>query len=456
MLQPHVQPIAPMLERLFKLTQHGTTAGREVQAGCTTFAAMAYILAVNPAILAAAGMPVEGLITVTAVSAAVSTLLMACFTNFPLALAPGMGINAYFAYTVCVGLGVPWQQALGLVFINGLAFLALSLSGVREKIINVIPYQLKMAITAGIGLFIAFIGLQNGGLITASPATMVTHGPLGAPPVLLCFAGILLTLVLMVRRVRGGIILSILIITLTGLLVPDGHGGTVTKWPTSFVSPPASMADTFLALEFGYFQVDPLKATTVVLTLLLIAIFDNVGTLIGVTHRAGLLDKDGKLPGAGRALAADSLGVIASALFGTSNVVSYIESASGVEAGGRTGLVGVTVALLFIAALFFTPLIAAIPAVATAPALIVVGVFMFQSVAQIDLHDLREVGPAFIIILATPLTYSIAEGIGLGLVAYTIVHLATGRAKQTPVLVYILAAVFAVHLFRDLWTYVAR
>lgn len=456
MLQPHVQPIAPMLERLFKLTQHGTTAGREVQAGCTTFAAMAYILAVNPAILAAAGMPVAGLITVTAVSAAVSTLLMACFTNFPLALAPGMGINAYFAYTVCVGLGVPWQQALGLVFINGLAFLALSLSGVREKIINVIPYQLKMAITAGIGLFIAFIGLQNGGLITASPATMVTHGPLGAPPVLLCFAGILLTLVLMVRRVRGGIILSILIITLTGLLVPDGHGGTVTKWPTSFVSPPASMADTFLALEFGYFQVDPLKATTVVLTLLLIAIFDNVGTLIGVTHRAGLLDKDGKLPGAGRALAADSLGVIASALFGTSNVVSYIESASGVEAGGRTGLVGVTVALLFIAALFFTPLIAAIPAVATAPALIVVGVFMFQSVAQIDLHDLREVGPAFIIILATPLTYSIAEGIGLGLVAYTIVHLATGRAKQTPVLVYILAAVFAVHLFRDLWTYVAR
>jgi len=444
-----------MLERLFKLSQHGTTAGREVQAGCTTFAAMAYILAVNPAILAAAGMPVEGLITVTAVSAAVSTLLMACFTNFPLALAPGMGINAYFAYTVCVGLGVPWQQALGLVFINGLAFLALSLSGVREKIINVIPYPLKMAITAGIGLFIAFIGLQNGGLITASPATMVTHGPLGAPPVLLCFAGILLTLVLMVRKVRGGIILSILVITLAGLLVPDGQGGTVTQWPTSFVSPPASMADTFLALEFGYFQVDPLKATTVVLTLLLIAIFDNVGTLIGVTHRAGLLDKDGKLPGAGRALAADSLGVIASALFGTSNVVSYIESASGVEAGGRTGLVGVTVALLFIAALFFTPLIAAIPAVATAPALIVVGVFMFQSVAQIDLHDLREVGPAFIIILATPLTYSIAEGIGLGLVAYTIVHLATGRAKQTPVLVYILAAVFAVHLFRDLWTFIA-
>lgn len=445
-----------MLERLFKLTQHKTTPGREVQAGCTTFAAMAYILAVNPAILAAAGMPTEGLITVTAVSAAVSTLLMAFFTNFPLALAPGMGINAYFAYTVCVGLGVPWQQALGLVFINGLAFLALSLSGVREKIINVIPYPLKMAITAGIGLFIAFIGLQNGGIITASPATMVTHGPLGAPPVLLCFAGILLTLVLMVRKVRGGIILSILAITLAGLLVPDGQGGMVTKLPASIVSPPASMADTFLALEFGYFQVDPLKATTVVLTLLLIAIFDNVGTLIGVTHRAGLLDKDGKLPGAGRALAADSLGVIVSALFGTSNVVSYIESASGVEAGGRTGLVGVTVALLFIAALFFTPIIAAIPAVATAPALIVVGVFMFQSVAQIDLQDLREVGPAFIIILATPLTYSIAEGIGLGLVAYTVVHLATGRAKQTPGLVYLLAAIFAVHLFRDLWSFIAR
>ncbi len=441
-----------MLNRLFKLQQHGTTPVREVQAGCTTFAAMAYILAVNPAILAAAGMPIEGLITVTAVSAAVSTLIMALYSNFPLALAPGMGINAYFAYTVCVGLGVPWQQALGLVFINGLAFLGLSLSGIREKIINGIPYQLKMAITCGVGLFIAFIGLKNGGIIAGHPETLVTHGQLGSPPVLLCFAGILLTVVLMVRRVPGGIILSIFAITVIGLIVPDGRGGTVTALPDQFVSLPASMADTFLKLEFGYFREDFFKALTVVLTLLLIALFDNVGTLIGVTQRAGLLDKEGRLPGAGKALVADSLGVIASAGFGTSNVVSYIESASGVEAGGRTGLVGVTVAGLFILALFFTPVIQAIPAVATAPALVIVGIFMFQSAAQLNLRELEEVAPAFIIIVATPLTFSIAEGIGLGLVAYALIHLAVGKGRQTNWMVYTLAGIFALHLFRGLFS----
>jgi AGZA family xanthine/uracil permease-like MFS transporter len=362
-----------------------------------------------------------------------------------------MGINAYFSYTVCLGLGVPWQQALGLVFVNGLAFLALSLSGIREKIINAIPFQLKMAITCGVGLFIAFIGLKNGGIIASHPVTLVTHGALGSPPVLLCFIGILLTVVLMVRRVPGGIILSILAITLVGLLTPNGTGGTVTQLPGHFVSLPASMGDTFLKLDLGYFRQDFVKALTVVLTLLLIALFDNVGTLIGVAQRAGLLDPQGRLPGAGKALVADSLGVIASAGFGTSNVVSYIESASGVEAGGRTGLVGVTVAVLFVLALFFTPLIQAIPAAATAPALVVVGIFMFQSVAHLNLRELHEVAPAFIIILATPLTFSIAEGIGLGLVAYAIIYLATGRARQVNWMVYTLAGVFALHLFRGLF-----
>lgn len=435
-----------MFKRFFKLDQHGTTITREVQAGATTFAAMAYILAVNPAILAAAGMPIEGLITVTAVTAAVSTLMMALMTNIPLALAPGMGINAYFAYTVCLGLEVPWQQALGLVLVNGFAFLALSLSGIREKIINVIPFQLKMAITCGVGLFIAFIGLKNGGLVIGSNATLLTHGDLGAPPVLLCFLGILLTVVLMVRAVPGGIIISIAAITIAGVFIPDGLGGRVTQFPEQIVSLPASMGDTFMQFSLGYFTAKPIEATTVVLTLLLIALFDNVGTLIGVTQRAGLLDKNGHLPNAGRALTADSLGVIASAIFGTSNVVSYIESASGVEAGGRTGLVGVTVAGLFVVALFFTPLIQAIPAVATAPALVVVGIFMFQSVAQLNLKDLREVAPAFIIILATPLTFSIAEGIGLGLVAYILIYVGTGRAKDISFLVYALAAIFTVHL----------
>ena len=435
-----------MFKRFFKLDQHGTTITREVQAGATTFAAMAYILAVNPAILAAAGMPIEGLITVTAVTAAVSTLMMALMTNIPLALAPGMGINAYFAYTVCLGLEVPWQQALGLVLVNGFAFLALSLSGIREKIINVIPFQLKMAITCGVGLFIAFIGLKNGGLVIGSNATLLTHGDLGAPPVLLCFLGILLTVVLMVRAVPGGIIISIAAITIAGVFIPDGLGGRVTQFPEQIVSLPASMGDTFMQFSLGYFTAKPIEATTVVLTLLLIALFDNVGTLIGVTQRAGLLDKNGHLPNAGRALTADSLGVIASAIFGTSNVVSYIESASGVEAGGRTGLVGVTVAGLFVVALFFTPLIQAIPAVATAPALVVVGIFMFQSVAQLNLKDLREVAPAFIIILATPLTFSIAEVIGLGLVAYILIYVGTGRAKDISFLVYVLAAIFTVHL----------
>lgn len=439
-----------MLKRFFQLEKMGTTAGREVQAGCTTFAAMAYVLAVNPAILAAAGMPSEGLITVTAVSAAVSTLIMALYTNIPLALAPGMGINAYFAYTVCIGLGVPWQQALGLVLVNGIAFLALSLSGIREKIINAIPYQLKMAITCGVGLFIAFLGLRNAGIVAGHPVTLLTHGHLGSPPVVLSFVGLILTIVLMVRRVPGGIILGILAVTAVGLVVPDGLGGTVTPHPREFVSLPASMADTFMKFDLGYFTADPVKALTVVLTLLLIALFDNVGTLIGVCQRAGLLDKDGRLPGAGKALVADSLGVIASAGFGTSNVVSYVESASGVEAGGRTGLVGVTVAGLFILALFFTPLIQAIPAVATAPALIVVGIFMFQSVAELNLRDLHEVAPAFIIILATPLTFSIAEGIGLGLVAYAAIFLTTGRARQVTWMVYALAGVFSLHLFRGL------
>lgn len=440
-----------MLARFFQLDRHGTTPVREIQAGLTTFAAMAYILAVNPAILAAGGMPREGLVTVTALAAAASTLIMALFTNFPLALAPGMGINAYFSFTVCLGLGVPWQSALGLVFINGFAFLALSVSGIREKIINIIPYQLKMAITCGVGLFIAFIGLKNGGLIVADANTLVTHGNLGSPAVLLFFGGLLLTIILVTRGVPGAIILSILLTTLAGLFIPDGQGGHLTNWPEQAVAWPASMGDTFLQLNFNYFAQDPVKATTVVLTLLLIALFDNIGTLVGVAQRAGLLDADGRLPGAGKALVADSLGVIVSSLFGTSNVVSYVESASGVAAGGRTGLVGVTVAVLFLLALFFTPLILAMPAVATAPALVVVGIFMFQSVAELNLKDFHQVAPAFLIILGTPLTFSIAEGIGLGLLTFAVVSLCTGRARQVSWLIYVLAAIFGAHLFRDLF-----
>ena len=439
-----------MLNRLYRLDQARTTVGRELQAGATTFAAMAYILAVNPAILAVAGMPQAALITVTAITAAVSTLLMGFLTNYPLALAPGMGINAYFAFTVCLGLGVSWQSALGLVFVNGCIFLALSVSGIREKIIAAIPHQLKLAITCGIGLFIAFIGLKNGGIVVANAATFVTHGNLGAPPVLLCFGGILLTAVLIARRVPGAIILSILAVTAAGLLVSDGKGGHVTTMPAALFSLPASPAPTFLQLNFDLLLHDFAKALPIILTLLLVDMFDNIGTLIGVTQRAGLLDKDGKLPKAGRALMADSIAAILSSLMGTSTVVSYIESAAGVEAGGRTGLTGATAAVLFLLALFLTPVILAIPAAATAPALVIVGVFMFQSVAQLKLDDFTETAPIFLIIAGIPLSFSIAEGIGLGLIAYAVLHLATGRAKQASLLTYGLALIFSLHLLRSL------
>lgn len=440
-----------MLQRIYRLAENGTSVPRELQAGATTFAAMAYILAVNPAILAAAGMPQPALITVTAITAAVSTLLMGFLTNFPLALAPGMGINAYFAFTICLGLGVSWQSALGLVFVNGVIFLGLSVTGVREKIIHAIPHSLKIAVTCGIGLFIAFIGLKNGGLIVASPATFVTHGDFGAPPVFLCLGGILLTAILVARRVPGAIIISILVVTALGLIVPNGQGGTVTVMPQALFSLPASPAPTFLQLNFDLLVNDFAKALPIILTLLLVDMFDNIGTLIGVTQRAGLLAPDGTLPKAGRALVADSIAAILSSLFGTSTVVSYIESASGVEAGGRTGLTGATTAVLFLLALFLTPVILAIPAAATAPALVIVGVFMFQSVAHVKLEEFATVVPVFLIIVGIPLSFSIAEGIGLGLIAYAVLQLATGRARQTPALAWVLAAVFALHLFRSLF-----
>lgn len=440
-----------LLNRIYRLPENGTTVGRELQAGLTTFAAMAYILAVNPAILSAAGMPPAALITVTALTAAVSTLIMGFMTNYPLALAPGMGINAYFAFTVCLGLGVSWQSALGLVFVNGCIFLALSVTGVREKIIAAIPHQLKLAITCGIGLFIAFIGLKNGGIVIASPATFVTHGDFGTPSVLLCFGGILLTAVLVARKVPGAIILSILAVTLVGLFVTDGKGGSVTTMPASLFSPPASPLPTMFQLNFDLLLNDFAKALPIILTLLLVDMFDNIGTLIGVTQRAGLLDKDGKLPKAGRALVADSIAAILSSLFGTSTVVSYIESASGVEAGGRTGLTGAATAMLFLLALFLTPVILAIPAVATAPALVIVGIFMFQSVAGMKLDDFTETAPIFLIVAGIPLSFSIAEGIGLGLIAYSVIHLATGRMKETSILTHILALIFSLHLIRALF-----
>jgi len=438
-----------VLERVFALTINRTTPAREIQAGFTTFAAMAYILAVNPGILADAGMDRAALVTVTALSAATATALMALLTNYPLALAPGMGINSFFTYTICLGAGVPWQQALGMVFVNGCIFLLLSVTGVRERIIGAIPYSLKLAITSGIGLFIAFVGLRNGGVIVASQATLVTHGDFTSGPAALCLAGLAITTVLVARRVPGAIVLGIAIGTLIGLAVPNGTGGTVTTWPASIVSAPASPAPVFLQLDLSFLTSTPafFKALPLILTLLIVDLFDNIGTLISVAKRAGLLEADGTLARAGRVLVADSIAAILSALLGTSTVVSYIESASGVEAGGRTGLTTLTTAACFVLALVLTPLFLAVPAAATAPALVVVGVFMVQSAVEIDMKDFATAAPAVLTLLAIPLTFSIAEGIGLGLLATVALALGTGRARSLPLFTYLIALVFFLQFF---------
>ena len=439
-----------MLQRLFQLDRNRTTPTREFQAGLTTFAAMAYILAVNPAILANAGMDKGALVTVTALTAALATAIMALLTNYPIALAPGMGINAFFTFTIVLGKGLPWSEALGMVFVNGLIFLALSLTGIREKIIAAIPHALKIAVTCGIGLFIAFIGLKNGGVIVANPATFVGAGDFASGPVALCLAGVFLTIILVARGIPGAIVISIAVITLIGLFVPAAGGTKVTQLPSALIAAPHSPAPVFLKLTFNFltswtaFTV----ALPLILTLLLVDMFDNIGTLIGVTKRAGLLAADGTLPKAGRALLADSLATIASALFGTSTVVSYIESASGVEAGGRTGLTSLTTAGFFLLALFFTPLILIVPAAATAPALVVVGIFMMQSVIEIDMTDFKIAAPAVLTIFAIPLTFSIAEGIGLGLIAAAILAIGLGKTKMLTTLGYFIAGIFFLQFFK--------
>lgn len=424
--------------------QRNTTLARELQAGFATFAAMAYVLAVNPAILANAGMDKAALVTCTALTAAVSTLLMAALTNFPIALAPGMGINAFFAFTICLGKGVPWSEALGMVMVNGLVFLALSLTGVREKILNAIPRPLKVAITCGIGLFIAFLGLKNGGIVVDSPATLIQHGDFGSGPVVLCLGGVLLTVALVARRVPGAIVLGMIAVTVAGLWIHGPDGAAVTRMPDAFFSLPADISPVFLKLTFNFLTTWSgfLAALPLILTLLLVDMFDNIGTLIAVTRRAGLAAADGTLPKAGKALVADSIATILSALCGTSTVVSYVESAAGVEAGGRTGVTAATTAVLMLLALCLTPLILAIPAVATAPALVVVGVFMLQSIGDIKMEDFRDAAPACITIMAIPFLFSIAEGIGLGLIAFALIALVRGERSRLSLTGYLMAAIF--------------
>ena len=440
----------PVLERLFHLRENGTTPRRELVAGLTTFAAMAYILAVTPLILSATGMDVGAVLTATALAAAFTTLAMGLASNYPLALAPGMGLNAFFAFTMCLKGGLSWQQALGLVFWEGVIFLGLSIGGLRRKIVEAIPPGLKIAIGCGIGLFIAFIGLKNGGIIVADRATFVGLGDFRQAAVWLVLLGVVLTAILVGRNVPGAIVLSVLALAVVGLFVPALPGGPplgphVTNPPHGVFGPPKSLAPTLLQLDFSYLFTHFARALPLLLTLLVVDLFDNLGTLLAVTRRAGFMDAGGNLPRLGRALLADAGAAMFGALLGTSTTTSYVESAAGVEAGGRTGLTSVAVSALFLLALFFTPLILAIPAAATAPALVIVGMFMLQGVRDIDWQDFPTAVSAGLTILAMPLTFSISEGIAVGFLVHALLMLGLGRGREVSWLGYVLAALFALH-----------
>jgi len=421
-----------VLERLFKLSENQTTVRRELLAGLTTFVTMAYIIVVNPRILAEAGMPIEGVLFATCLSAAVATLMMGVVANYPIALAPGMSLNAYFTYSIVLGRGVPWTTALGIVFLSGVLFLVLTLTRIREQIVNGIPDCLKLSTAAGIGLFIAFIGLRSAKLVVAQPSTLVGLGSFADPQVQMATLGLAFTAILMARRVAGSILIGVLATTVAGVL--RGLG----RWPTHFVALPHP-SGTFLKLDLaGALRLGLME---ILLTFFFVDLFDNVGTLVGVCEQ-GKFMQEGKLPRAGRALLADATGTLFGSLTGTSTVTSYIESAAGVAAGARTGLGNVLIAALFLAALFLSPVVAAIPGYATAPVLVLVGALMCQSVARVRWDDFSEAFPAFLTVAATPLTFSVATGLSLGLIGYTVVKLGTGKRREISPLVWILTLLF--------------
>jgi adenine/guanine/hypoxanthine permease len=435
-----------MFDRMFALKEHQTSVRQELIAGLTTFAAMAYILAVNPLILSEAGIDKAALVTATAIASAVMTAVMALATNYPIALAPGMGLNAFFTFTICDLKGVPWPAALGLVFYSGLIFFALSVSGLSRKLLEAIPFDLKLAITAGIGFFIAFIGLKNGGVIVSNPETFVSLGDLSQPGPLLVLIGILLGTILVARKIAPAIIIVVAIITLVGLFIPTPDGkGHLTAWPTAIFSLPASLNPTFLKLDLGYFWAHLSVTLPLVFALLFVDLFDNMGTMIGVAKRAGLLDENGNLPKVTQAFMADACAAMFGSTLGTSTVTSYIESAAGVEAGGRTGLSVLFTAICFLLALVLTPLILIVPAIATAPALVLVGAFMMQGLAELDLSDFTRAAPAFVTVLVMPLSFSISEGLGMGLLTYTALKLGTGKGSEVGIVTYVLAGLFLVH-----------
>jgi AGZA family xanthine/uracil permease-like MFS transporter len=433
MMMNHQNLALRSLDRVFKLTENQTNIRIEIAAGATTFLTMAYIIFVNPAILKDAGVPFEGALFATCISAAIGSLMMGLIANYPFALAPGMGLNAYFTYTVVKTMGYDWRIALGAVFISGVVFLILTLARIRAMIVDAIPMTMKTAVAAGIGLFIAFIGLKNAGVIVASDATFVKLGHVVSTPTLLALAGLVVTVALMARGYKSAIIIGIFAVTAAAILLK------LSPLPASLVQMP-DVRSTFLQLDVRGALM--LGALDVIFVFLFVDLFDTIGSLMGLGRQAGYLTPDGKMPRVNRALFADAIATIAGSIFGTSTVVTYIESATGVSEGGRTGLTAVTVAALFILAAFFSPIAGVIPTIATAPALIIVGALMIGAVTSIKWDDLTEAIPAFLTMLAMPLTFSIANGLALGFIFYPLLKALTGRWREASPLVYALAVLF--------------
>ncbi len=421
-------------ERRFKLSEHGTDAKTEIFAGITTFMTMAYILIVNPSILSEAGMDWGGVFTATAVSAIIATLIMAFYANYPFVLAPGMGLNAFFTYSVVLGMGKSWQFALTAVFLEGIIFILLSAFKVREAIFDAIPMNLKKAVSVGIGLFIALIGFVNAGIIETGDGTILGLGDLTTKGPLLALLGLLIMGVLLAKNVKGALLIGILAATIIG--IPMG----ITELPGAVFKAPPSVSQ--VAFQFEWENIFSWEMLVVVFTFLFVDVFDTVGTLVGVASKADMLDEEGKLPKVRQALMADAVGTVAGACLGTSTVTTYVESASGVADGGRTGLTALSAAGMFFLALFFSPVFGMIPGEATAPALILVGLFMMSPIKEIDLEDFTEAIPAFLTIVMMPFAYSIAEGIVFGMVSYVLLKLITGKREDISGVMYVLAILF--------------
>ena len=448
------------MEKLFKLEEHNTTVKTEVMAGITTFLTMAYILAVNPNMLSASGMDNGAVFTATALASALATFIMAFWANYPIALSAGMGLNAYFAYTVCLGqlqgIDDPWKIALAAVLVEGIIFIILSFFKLRETIVNAIPENLKYGITSGIGLFIAFVGLKGAGVVVSDDSTLVALGNFGRPEVALCLIGILVIAVMNHYNVKGSILWGILITwvlgiiaQLTGWYVVDPDAGATSLIPSlsasSFIPP--SISSTFCKFDFAWIGSHVSEFVVIVFSFLFVDMFDTIGTVIGVAEKADLLDEDGNLPRVGRVLMADAIGTVAGSMLGTSTVTSFVESSSGVAEGGKTGLTAMTTGILFLVALFLSPIFLAIPSFATAPALVIVGFFMASSIKKMEFDgDLADAVGGYLAFLMMPLTYSIANGIMFGVLAWFIIKVCTGQLKKIHPVMYIVCALFIIRV----------